>query len=165
MTLTAALFFNKIYFKYIFIDQPPIFLQEFHVSIRDDLCTEAEVSELVHGFYDRVRNDEVLGPIFDAHIQDWGKHLDRMVQFWSSMLRGTGNYSGTPMPVHIALPGLSAELFQRWLALFHETMETLPNRALAERAESFAQRIARSLWYGYQLYNKPEAAPSEVYDG
>lgn len=137
---------------------------ELSVATRDELCTEEEVTTLVYDFYDRVRADATLGPIFNEHIQDWDKHLKRMVQFWSSMLRGTGSYSGTPMPVHIALPDLSAELFQQWLALFHQTVETLPNRPFAEKAESFAHRIARSLWYGYQLYNKPEATPTEVFN-
>ena len=27
-----------------------------------DLCTEDEIVQLVYGFYDRVRKDEVLGP-------------------------------------------------------------------------------------------------------
>lgn len=38
-----------------------------------DLCTEDEVSQLVHAFYDSVREDPVLGPIFDRHITDWDK--------------------------------------------------------------------------------------------
>ena len=35
-----------------------------------DLCTEEEVMRLVHSFYARVRNDPVLGPIFESHIAD-----------------------------------------------------------------------------------------------
>jgi hemoglobin len=88
-----------------------------------------------------------------------------MVQFWSSMLRGTGTYEGTPMPKHIALPGLSAELFGHWLTLFHATLAELPNRPMAEKAEEFARRIARSLWYGYQLHHKPDAPLREVASG
>lgn len=137
---------------------------EFLVATRDELCSEEEVTKLVYDFYDLVRADSTLGPIFNEHIQDWDKHLGRMVQFWSSMLRGSGTYNGTPMPVHIALPDLSAELFQQWLGLFHQTVQAIPNRAFAEKAEEFAHRIARSLWYGYQLYNKPETAPTEVFN-
>ena len=133
------------------------------MAARDDLCTEEEIITLVYNFYDRVRADVKLGPIFNAHIHDWDTHLGRMVQFWSSLMRGTGTYSGAPMPKHVALPDLSAELFQQWLALFHITTQELPNRAFAERAEEFAHRIARSLWYGYQIYNQPETPPTEVY--
>ena len=36
-----------------------------------DLCSEDEVSELVHTFYRRVRDDAALGPIFERHVQGW----------------------------------------------------------------------------------------------
>lgn len=132
---------------------------------RTELCTEEEITALVYGFYERVRADGILGPIFDAHIVDWDTHLEKMVHFWSSLLRGTATYNGTPMPRHIALPGLQAPMFEHWLALFQLTAQELPNRAFAERAQEFAQRIARSLWYGYQLHNAPDRMPSEISHG
>ena len=116
-----------------------------------DLCTEDEVHQLVHAFYARVRDDERLGPIFERHVHDWDTHLAKMVDFWSGALRGTARFRGTPMPKHVALPGLSADLFRQWLTLFRETTGTLPNAAMGERANDLAERIAESLWYGYQL--------------
>lgn len=130
-----------------------------------DLCSDQEVAVLVHAFYDKVRADSVLGPIFNSHIHDWDHHLARLVDFWSSILRGTGRFTGAPMPKHIALPGLSAGLFQRWLALFHETTAVQPNRAMGERADAMAQRIAQSLWYGYQMSHQPEIMPRELARG
>jgi hemoglobin len=115
-----------------------------------DLCSEEEVTRLVHGFYANVRQDAVLGPIFDAHIQHWDRHLATMVDFWSGALRGTARFRGTPMPKHVALPGLNVDLFRRWLALFEQTTATLGNDAMAARANDLAGRIAESLWYGYQ---------------
>lgn len=132
---------------------------------RSQLCTQEEISTLVYGFYDRVRADPVLGPVFNRHIQDWDRHLGVMVKFWSSLLLGSGTYSGTPMPKHVALPGLDAAMFKQWLALFHETASELPNRAFAERAEEFAGRIARSLWFGYQINNEPNGVPVELVHG
>ena len=127
-----------------------------------DTCTEAEVRNLVHSFYARVRRDEVLGRIFDAHIGDWDLHLNRMVDFWSAILRGTARYHGTPMPKHAALPDLSGELFQRWLMLFRATTASLGNPAMSRRADEMAQRIAQSLWLGYQLHRKPDESPSSL---
>ena len=115
-----------------------------------DLCTEEEIVELVYGFYDAVRQDEVLGPVFERHVKNWDAHLPVMVDFWSSALRGTARFRGSPMVKHAALPGLSIALFQRWLELFRQTTSALPNAALAEQANDLAQRIAQSLWYGYQ---------------
>jgi hemoglobin len=116
-----------------------------------DLCTEEEISQLVHTFYTEVRSDELLGPIFGDHVKNWDKHLATMVDFWSSALRGTARFRGSPMPKHAALPGLTADLFRRWLAVFRRTTQAMPNVALRERANHLALRIAQSLWYGYQL--------------
>ena len=128
-----------------------------------DLCSEEEITWLVHAFYARVRDDEVLGPIFASKISDWEHHLGKMVDFWSSALRGTARFRGTPMPKHVALPNLQASTFARWLELFHATTSELENEAMRERADELAERIAQSLWYGYQLYRKPDeilSAPS-----
>jgi len=116
-----------------------------------DLCTEEEVHHLVHTFYANVRADTHLGPIFEAHVRDWDRHLATMVDFWSGALRGTARFRGTPMPKHVGLPGLSADLFRHWLALFRATTARLPNEPMAERARELAARIAQSLWYGYQI--------------
>lgn len=120
------------------------------------LCTPQEIQDLVHDFYGRVRKDGSLGPIFDRHLHDWDAHLAIMVRFWSSLLLGTGEYQGSPMTKHIALPNLSAPLFEHWLDLFHQTTRDQPNAAMARKAEEFSQRIARSLWYGYQMNHDPD---------
>lgn len=127
-----------------------------------ELCTEEEVIELVHSFYAAVRSDPLLGPVFAAHVMNWDTHLPKMVDFWSSALRGTARYRGMPMPAHTALPGLSVELFQHWLQLFRGTTALLANRAMGERADELAQRIAQSLWYGYQLHSDPARMVREM---
>jgi hemoglobin len=126
------------------------------------LCTEQEISDLVHAFYARVRADAVLGPIFNARIADWDRHLAHLVDFWSSILRRTGRFTGAPMPKHAALPGLSAALFERWLGLFREVSAAQPNRLMGEQAHAMAQRIAQSLWMGYQISHEPDAIPSAL---
>src|SRR5665213_183025 len=139
--------------------------QDTHASNRmptPDLCTEAEVAELIDSFYARVRDDAILGPVFQRHVADWSRHLPKMIDFWSSALRGSKNYRGTPMPVHCALPGLTHSMFEHWLDLFFETAQTLPNQAMAERAVELSQRIAQSLWYGYQLSRDPERMPASL---
>jgi len=121
-----------------------------------DLCSEEEIHWLVHAFYARVRQDDILGPIFNQHITDWDHHLSKMVDFWSSALRGTARYRGTPMPKHVALPDLKAATFEHWLALFRSTTSELTNEPMRMRVNELAQRIAQSLWYGYQLYRHPD---------
>ena len=127
-----------------------------------EICTADEIVTLVHTFYAKVREDETLGPIFDAHITNWDHHLGKMVDFWSSILRGSASYHGTPMPKHAVLPGLQASMFQRWLMLFRETTQEIGNEPMRQHADTMAQRIAQSLWYGYQLYRDPDASPGSL---
>lgn len=127
-----------------------------------DLCTEEEITALVHEFYADVRRDPELGPIFNHHIDDWDEHLAKLVDFWSSLLRGTRRFSGAPMPKHVVLPDLSGELFMRWLALFEQTTSRQPNQAMGDRALAMAKRIAQSLWYGYQISRQPDGLPADL---
>jgi hemoglobin len=127
-----------------------------------DLYTDDEIAALVHAFYAKVRQDDLIGPIFNEHIDDWDHHLARLVDFWSSILRGTGRYSGTPMQKHVALPELNPAFFQRWLSLFDQTLAEQPNKVLAERAASAAQRIAQSLWYAWQMDRNPASIPNDL---
>jgi len=127
-----------------------------------DLCSDAEITHFVHSFYAKVRSDGQLGPIFEQHIDDWDAHLLKLVDFWSSVLRGSGRFSGAPMPKHAALPGLSAALFQHWLALFEAVMNAQPNQAMAKQAMVAARRIANSLWMGYQMSQHPDKLPRDL---
>ena len=127
-----------------------------------ELCTEREVTQMVHDFYADVRSDDVLGPIFNSQIHDWDTHLAKLVDFWSSILLRTGRFTGAPMPMHAAMPGLSADLFQRWLAAFYASNARQPNQAMAAQANDMAERIAQSLWMGYQMRNGSDAPPTPL---
>jgi hemoglobin len=109
--------------------------------------TEAMIERLVRSFYERVRADEMLGPIFDARIRDWEPHLQQMCAFWSSVALMSGRYHGAPMPKHLPLP-VDAAHFDRWLALFEATAaDVCPPEAAAHFVER-ARRIAASLELG-----------------
>ena len=99
---------------------------------------------LVHRFYDRVRVDLVLGPIFDTRITDWEPHLERMVAFWSSVALMSGRYHGAPVTAHANLP-LEWSHFERWLDLFRQTaVEVCPPRGathVIDRAESISKSL------------------------
>ena len=55
---------------------------------------EATIERLVRKFYADVRRDPILGPIFDDRISDWEPHLQRMCEFWSSLMLMSGRYHG-----------------------------------------------------------------------
>ncbi|AKH41333.1 hemoglobin [Altererythrobacter atlanticus] len=80
------------------------------------------IDHMVETFYGRIREDEVLGPIFAERIADWPAHLARMKAFWRSVLLNSGEFSGNPMVKHLAIPGLDLGHFSRWLDLFYLTL-------------------------------------------
>lgn len=105
------------------------------------------ISRLVRSFYGKVRQDELLGPVFDARIREWGSHLARMDAFWSSVALMTGIYHGGPMEKHQSLP-IDARHFDRWLKLFRETAHEVCPPAAAAHFIDRAERIAHSLELG-----------------
>jgi hemoglobin len=113
--------------------------------------SETMISRLVHGFYEKVRQDEILAPVFEAHVQNWGEHLDKMCAFWSSVTLLTGSYKGRPMDVHAQLPEISDELFERWLQLFRRAAREHCPPAAAHLFTDRAERIAESLKLGIAI--------------
>ena len=89
----------------------------------------------------------MLAPIFEARIQDWEPHLQRMCAFWSSVALMSGRYHGTPMAKHMPLP-VDADHFDRWLALFEETAREVCPPPAATHFVELARRIAASLELG-----------------
>ncbi|MBN8912866.1 MAG: group III truncated hemoglobin [Rhizobiales bacterium] len=120
--------------------------------------TEPMIRRLVETFYAEVRRDPLLGPVFDARVEDWPEHLDKLSAFWSSVVLMTGRYKGRPMPVHIAIPEISRMHFERWLALFRATAKTVCPEPAAALFIDRAERIAESLHLGITIH-RGEAQP------
>ena len=111
------------------------------------LISEQEISELVDRFYARVRQDDEIGPIFNAVIDDWPYHLALLKNFWSSVLNTTGRYKGDPMMKHLGL-SLDPPHFRRWLELFEETARETMQPDHAEVVVAKAERIAQNFLAG-----------------
>lgn len=111
-----------------------------------DITGRADIVRLVNAFYERVRADNLLGPIFNdiAHV-DWPVHLPKMYAFWDSVLFGTPGFKGNPLAVHRALAAkatLTAREFGRWVSLFHESVDEAFTGPMADEAKRRASRIA-----------------------
>lgn len=102
------------------------------------------IMRLVFTFYRRIREDDLLGPIFEAHVEDWPQHLYRMCAFWSSVALMSGRYHGQPMPKHMPLP-IDGRHFDHWLALFETTANEVCPPAAAAHFIARARSIAKSL--------------------
>ncbi|TPJ38291.1 group III truncated hemoglobin [Mesorhizobium sp. B2-6-5] len=111
-----------------------------------DVLDETMIHGVVHGFYDEIRRDELLGPIFHQRIQpdEWPRHLAKMCDFWSATLLRTARYEGRPLPPHLAIAGLGEVHFRRWLKLFRATVHRICPPAVAVLFMDRALRIAHS---------------------
>ncbi|MBB4188621.1 DUF1971 domain-containing protein [Sinorhizobium terangae] len=120
---------------------------------------EREIPKILARFYERVRADAELGPVF-AVVADWDEHLVRLSEFWSSVMLTTGRYKGNPVSMHmIHAERIRPEMFDRWLALWRlTTSEMLPQHLAIEmqaKATRIASRLSRAI--------RPEA--SQAYSG
>ncbi len=114
--------------------------------MKAELHSRTEVIQLVNAFYDKVKKDDQIAHFFEEVIHvDWDAHLPKMYDFWESTIFHKALYSGNPIQVHQkvnALSSMSAEHFQRWIALFTETVDELFSGQNAELAKQRAISIA-----------------------
>lgn len=115
--------------------------------------TEVMIKNLVDNFYSKVREDSLIGPIFQNIIKDnWDNHLAQMYDFWSGIALFSGRYQGQPMQKHINIKGLEKEHFGRWVSLFKESAYNTCTKGNAEFFISKANKIAESLMLGITFY-------------
>ncbi len=105
-------------------------------------------------FYEKVRLDDDIGPVFNAAVHDWDAHKRLLTSFWSTIALRAGSYRGNPIAVHRPLP-IRAEQFDRWLELWLETCNEHLDPAHAAQMVDYALRIADSLKRGLGL--RPQA--------
>lgn len=93
---------------------------------------EANIATLVDTFYDRVRKDDLIGPVFNRVVADWPEHLAKLKDFWSSVMLGTGLYKGNPMVAHLPIPEMDKDHLVRWLTLWQQTTFEIFEPGVAE---------------------------------
>ena len=111
-----------------------------------DIEDKEDIILLVNTFYTKIQIDPIIGYIFtDVAKLNWDVHLPKMYSFWESILFGAGEYKGNPMVKHIDLnriESLEPKHFERWKALWNETIESLFNGPKSVEAISRATSIA-----------------------
>jgi hemoglobin len=112
-----------------------------------DLDSPEEIAEMVRRFYADVAMDDLLGPMFnDVARVDWSEHLPKLTAFWCRALLDLPGYAGNPFRAHAEVHDLrpfTPEHFQRWLSLFHETLDLGWVGPNAQRAHQLADNVAR----------------------
>lgn len=96
--------------------------------MKKDIKNRADISILVHQFYDKIRADIEIGFYFNTMITDWDTHLEKLTDFWEMNLFGGKIYKGNPLEAHNKVDEhfngkISANEFGIWLNLWFATLE------------------------------------------
>ena len=132
--------------------------------IKPDIEGRVEIEQLVNAFYERVRGDEVLAPIFNEIAgTDWVNHLPKMYSFWETVLFRTGNYRGNPLAAHarlVTLTDMGRDKFDRWLTLFISTVDALFAGERADHIKSCATDMANVIYSRINQVPDPRFDPA-----
>lgn len=108
-----------------------------------DISKIEDIKLLVDTFYQKVRNDDALGHIFNNVIQNrWPEHLEKMYRFWETVLLDNHTYYGSPFVPHAGLP-VDGSHFERWIELFQATVDENFDGQKAEEAKWRASQMAK----------------------
>jgi hemoglobin len=112
--------------------------------------TEPLVRRVILSFYERVRRDDKLGPIFAEAIgANWDTHIERIISFWLTATRLERSYDGRNfMPAHLRNRSIRADQLTHWLELFRETATEQCTTESASVLIDIAERMAETLKIG-----------------
>lgn len=119
--------------------------------------TREDIEVLVHSFYEKIRKDDILGPIFNTHIPEdgWYEHLMNITDFWETNLFNVPRYKGSPTQKHINVDinsnyTISQVHFGKWLQLWFESIDEMYIGDYALRAKDTARKMSTkqflSIW-------------------
>lgn len=115
---------------------------------RDDISDRFDIELLVRNFYRDAAMDDLLGPVFEAAQVNWNAHIETLTDFWAWQLLGEARYQGQPLrahePVHARTP-LSHDMYERWLELFCDTVDTSFQGPRAEVAKVRGRKMAAAM--------------------
>jgi len=106
-----------------------------------------DIKWMVDTFYGKVREDNLLGPIFFSQLgDDWTHHLGNMYSFWNMAIFGVREYTGQPLPKHLPLP-IDSPHFDTWLRHFNDTLNERFEGPVTEQTKKRAATIAATFLY------------------
>jgi len=117
--------------------------------------TRENLEILVTSFYQKAMRDDLIGHYFTLELGEditdfeWVRHIDILVDFWSSVLIDDPEYNSDPYGPHFTIIGLKEQDFVRWVKLFIETSDEIyvPDVSMLfqEKAKFYAQEFMTRL--------------------
>ena len=114
--------------------------------------TAQEIDAVVITFYERVRNNEILGPVFFESLPPmgnvWQEHEEKIAAFWRNAILFERGFDGNPQRTHQMREGVMPEHFAVWLDLFDEVLYEKLTKEQADAWSALAHRIGQGLRMG-----------------
>ncbi len=121
--------------------------------------TGAVIRRVVERFYVKARQDALLGPVFNALVDDWDAHIDKVSAFWLYATRLDRSYDARDfMPAHIKHPEIQASLLPQWLLLFRQTVREICTDEAGKILIDIAERMAASIEISLARRSPPSGA-------
>ncbi|MES2648346.1 MAG: group III truncated hemoglobin [Bacteroidota bacterium] len=126
--------------------------------MKPDIKQRSDIDLLIRSFYDKVKEDDTIGIIFNEIVKmDWEHHIPVIVDFWDTMLLDADNYHSNAMTPHFDINKifpLKQEHFERWVELFVGTIDNYFEGPVATLAKTRARGIAGIMKIKMDAINK-----------
>lgn len=110
--------------------------------MKHDITTLDDIKLLVDTFYGNIRENELLGPIFNRILDNrWPAHLEKMYRFWQTVLLQEYSYHGAPFPPHANMP-IEQQHFETWIGIWRSTIDNLFAGDKADEAKWRGNKMA-----------------------
>ncbi len=111
-----------------------------------DIENRQDLEALMVSFYSVAIIDEVIGHFFTKVVPlDLDKHIPLITDFWETVIFDKAAYRGNVFGVHENIHTLFAfedKHFERWVALFKQTVDELFSGSNAEKIKQRGESIA-----------------------
>ena len=112
--------------------------------MKSDIATLKDIQFLVDQFYEQVRKDTFLGPIFNNRLAGrWEMHHRKLYRFWHTVLLRRPDYFGDPVPMHFDM-NIDQRHFDGWLTIWTSTIDAHFEGKIAERAKFRGKTMAQA---------------------
>lgn len=128
--------------------------------MKSDIENIEDIKKVVDSFYDKVVKDELISKYFVTIAQtNWETHLPKMYAFWAGVLLGQPGFNGRPMQQHFKVhfqEKIQSIHIDRWLSLWHDTLDTYFEGAIVEEAKRRAAMMQAMMLQKFnQIDNNP----------
>jgi len=127
---------------------------------KEDISSREDIIFLVNTFYTKVRDNDLLGPIFNTMIKDWETHLELLTDFWETNLFFVKKYTGNPLEKHAEVDkyynySINELHFGTWINIWHQTIDDMFKGEIAQLAKNRARNM--STFMNMEIFkNKPK---------